>query len=263
MIICNFLYSVNLLYIHSVLSNLHSVNYIQSSYIYSVPSYLYLVNLYIFSLILHVFSLILYVFSLILFIYIQSNNIYSVKLYIFSPILYYMYSVSSYIFSLILFMFSQLICIHSHLICIQFRRSRPEVFCKKSVLRNFAKFTGKHLCQGLFFNRVAGLSPATLLEQRLWHRCFPVNFAKFLRTNTSGGCFCQFTFIFCEHVQGAVCHVENLIKIYSFLKQSEFMSYRIIFHKEIKQTKILSKRDISALVLFLYYSNDLVFGSTS
>ena len=30
------------------------------------------------------------------------------------------------------------------------RSNRPEVFCKKSVLRNFAKFTGKHLCQNLF-----------------------------------------------------------------------------------------------------------------
>ena len=28
----------------------------------------------------------------------------------------------------------------------------------------------------------AGLGPATLLKKRLWHRCFPVNFAKFLRT---------------------------------------------------------------------------------
>ena len=27
-----------------------------------------------------------------------------------------------------------------------------------------------------------GLSPATLLKKRLWHRCFPVNFVKFLRT---------------------------------------------------------------------------------
>ena len=35
----------------------------------------------------------------------------------------------------------------------------PEVFCKKGVLRNFAKFTGKHLCQSLFFNQVAGLRP--------------------------------------------------------------------------------------------------------
>ena len=33
-----------------------------------------------------------------------------------------------------------------------------------------------------FFNKVAGLRRATLLKKRLWHRCFPVNSAKFLRT---------------------------------------------------------------------------------
>ena len=53
---------------------------------------------------------------------------------------------------------------------------------KKGVLRNLAKFTGKHLCQRFFFNKVAGIRPATLLKKSLWHRCFPVNFAKFLRT---------------------------------------------------------------------------------
>ena len=56
-----------------------------------------------------------------------------------------------------------------------------------------AKFKGKHLCQGLFFNKIEGLRPATLLKKRFWHRCFPVNFAKFLRApflqNTPGGCF--------------------------------------------------------------------------
>ena len=62
------------------------------------------------------------------------------------------------------------------------RSSRPEVFCEKDVLRNFEKFTGKHLCQRLFFNKVAGLGPATLLKNSLWHRCFPGNFAKFPRT---------------------------------------------------------------------------------
>ena len=35
---------------------------------------------------------------------------------------------------------------------------------RKDLFRNFAKFTRKHLCQSL------------------WHRCFPVNFAKYLRT---------------------------------------------------------------------------------
>ena len=36
-------------------------------------------------------------------------------------------------------------------------RSRLELFFKKGALRNFTKFTGKHLCQRLFFNKVAGL----------------------------------------------------------------------------------------------------------
>ena len=35
-----------------------------------------------------------------------------------------------------------------------------------------------------FLNKVAGLAwPAALLKKRLWHRCFPVNVAKFLRTS--------------------------------------------------------------------------------
>ena len=38
------------------------------------------------------------------------------------------------------------------------RSSRPEVFCKKDVFKNFTKFTGKHLCQILVFNKVTGLS---------------------------------------------------------------------------------------------------------
>ena len=33
--------------------------------------------------------------------------------------------------------------------------SRPELFCKKGVLKNLAKFTGKHLRQSLSFNKVA------------------------------------------------------------------------------------------------------------
>ena len=61
----------------------------------------------------------------------------------------------------------------------QLKRIRPKVFCKKGVLRNLGKLTGKHLCQSLFFKKVTGL--ATFLKMRLWHRCFPVIFVKFLR----------------------------------------------------------------------------------
>ena len=64
---------------------------------------------------------------------------------------------------------------------LSFRSSCPEVLREEGVLRNFSKFTGKHLCQSLFFNKVAGLRPATLLKKKLWHSCFPLNFTKFLR----------------------------------------------------------------------------------
>ena len=56
------------------------------------------------------------------------------------------------------------------------------MFCKKRVFKNFGKFTWKHLCQSLFFNKVASLRPATLFKMKLWQSCFTVNFAKILRT---------------------------------------------------------------------------------
>ena len=64
--------------------------------------------------------------------------------------------------------------------CTQIRSSYRRCSIKKGVPRNFTKFIGKQLCQSLFFNKVAG--PATLLKKRLWHTCFPVNFAKLWRT---------------------------------------------------------------------------------
>ena len=61
------------------------------------------------------------------------------------------------------------------------RSSSLEVFCRKGALRNFVKFTRKHLYQILFLKKVTGLRPATLLKKRLCNRCFPVNLAKFVR----------------------------------------------------------------------------------
>ena len=48
----------------------------------------------------------------------------------------------------------------------------PEVFCKKKVFLN--KFHKIH--------RKTPVSESFLLKKRLWDRCFPVNFVKFLRT---------------------------------------------------------------------------------
>ena len=47
---------------------------------------------------------------------------------------------------------------------VAFQKQPQEVFCKKDVLRNFAKFTGKYLCHGLFFSKVVGLRQSVFLE---------------------------------------------------------------------------------------------------
>ena len=44
------------------------------------------------------------------------------------------------------------------------RSSHRRCSVRKLVLRNFTKFTGKHLCQSLLFNKVAGLSHLQKLD---------------------------------------------------------------------------------------------------
>ena len=69
------------------------------------------------------------------------------------------------------------------------RSCHPEVFCKKSFLGNFVKFTEKHLCQNFFLNKVADWG-LTLLKRDSGTNVFLWNFWEhiFLH-NTSGGCF--------------------------------------------------------------------------
>ena len=61
------------------------------------------------------------------------------------------------------------IAVEKNLIKYKVRSSHPKVFFK-GAFRNFAKFTGKHPCESLVFDKVADLRPVN----------FPVNFAKFL-----------------------------------------------------------------------------------
>ena len=89
--------------------------------------------------------------------------------------------------------------------------SRPEVFCKKGVLKNLAKFTAKHLCWSLFF----------ILKKRLQHRCFPVNFAKFLRT------------LFTEHLRWQLLHIDKLNK------KCQFHVLILLFYKIITSIFLL------------------------
>ena len=97
-----------------------------------------------------------------------------------------------------------------------FRSSHRRCSVRIGVLRSFAKFTGKHLCQSL-------LKPGTLLKKGLWHRCFPVNFAIFLRTlflqTTSGRLllhfivFMNFSVNSYQHVHAKTSHVWKSRKV--------------------------------------------------
>ena len=66
-----------------------------------------------------------------------------------------------------------------------FRGSQPEVFCKKGVLRNFAKFTGKYLCQSLFFTKASGPRSSTLLKKETLAQVFSSEFRKHFKNTCS------------------------------------------------------------------------------
>ena len=81
----------------------------------------------------------------------------------------------------------------------------PVVFYVKIVpCKYFTKFTGKHLFQSLFFNKAAGLRPATLFKKRLCGRDFEeILRAPFYRTPLDD-CFSLIK-IFCEKIKKCYC----------------------------------------------------------
>ena len=82
------------------------------------------------------------------------------------------------------------------------RSSHLRCSVRKGFPRNFAKFTGKHLCQSLFFNKVAGLRPATLLKKRidtgLFLRILQNFQVQLFYRKPLGDCFC-FDNVFCNN----------------------------------------------------------------
>ena len=85
--------------------------------------------------------------------------------------------------------------------------SRPEVFSKKGVFESFRKFTGKQLCQGLFFNKIAGLRLQLYYKRDSVTGAFFVNFVKYLRTHFfiehRPGCFYQ-------ALSGCLCNMRHV-----------------------------------------------------
>ena len=116
------------------------------------------------------------------------------------------------------------------------------VFCKKGVLKNFAKVTGKQLWQSLFFNKVTDLRPGNLLKTRLWYRCFPLNFAKFLgaRFLTEQLWWLLLCFLFSIVKSEDTSQIHNP-KIHDLLKLDKRHFYKI--QEKIYQWKILFNTD--------------------
>ena len=121
---------------------------------------------------------------------------------------------------------------------------------RRRVLRNFAKFTGKHLCQSFFFNKVAGLS----------HRCFPVNFVKFLRTSfyrtPLGDCFwwvfgcCgTHTFFIRRVLQCNIFSFTIYLKAFIFFEGSKYDSWvheSVCCLSHLSKTEYLRNHDLAA-----------------
>ena len=56
------------------------------------------------------------------------------------------------------------------------------MFCYKELFLKISHFHKKAPVSESLFNKIADLKACSFIKKRLQHRCFPVNFAKFLRT---------------------------------------------------------------------------------
>ena len=70
-----------------------------------------------------------------------------------------------------------------------FRSSRPEVFCRKGVLKSFTNSQESTCARVSFLIKLRAwgkpkvkVNTFNFITKRIWHRCFHVNFARFLRT---------------------------------------------------------------------------------
>ena len=126
--------------------------------------------------------------------------------------------------------------------------SRPEVFCKKGVLRNFAKFTGKYLLQSLFFKMVAGLrlQACNFIKKETLIRVFSCEFCKISKN------------IFFHRTPPVAASEKKGPASWSLLKQKRLLMHYIwkssIFNKNQIFKTPLYKSTPGGLLLMFYFS---------
>ena len=110
------------------------------------------------------------------------------------------------------------------------RSSRPDVFCKKGVLRDFTKFTGKHLSQSFFFNKVAGLScrpkACNFIKKETLAEVFSCEFYEiskntfFYRTPLVAASAVKLLFEVCNQAQFYLCRRYTVFKSLKFRSET-------------------------------------------
>ena len=97
---------------------------------------------------------------------------------------------------------SSLLVILWRIVRTTYRSSHRRCSVGKGVLRNYAKFTRKHLCQSIFFNNVAGLFVQLYLKKDSGTSDFQRILRDFKNT------------FFKKHLQGTACRRSNLFRTF-------------------------------------------------
>ena len=157
------------------------------------------------------------------------------------------------------------------------RSSHRSCSVRRGVLRNFAKFTRKHMCQAPFFKKCCRQKTCNFIKKRLRHMCFPLNFAKFLRTpfsqNTSGQLFlCDLLLLLSSFIKTLTVtyHVYtryklNLIKqwyvtLWAFLLKQELASRNIVQSLEAHAERAIF---VKSSILAVWQSSRYIYKVTA
>ena len=101
------------------------------------------------------------------------------------------------------------------------------------------KFRKKTSVSESIFRKVAGLQPCSYIKKRLEHWCFPVKFAKFLRTSTVKNIF-ERLLLFVSP-QNTIAKSSGEFELYKTLSiQSIFLNITILFDQMLSQLKNVS-----------------------
>ena len=129
------------------------------------------------------------------------------------------------------------------------RCSIEKVFLE--ILQNSRKNTS---VRASFFNKLQ-VEPSSLLKKRLWHRCFPVNLAKFLRTP-----------LLTEHLRWLLLLILNIEKFYHFKslisenqKKKNVITHKIS-HKTVKMqiSNMKPNKTKSPLLYIMLNQDDII-----